>query len=155
MCLSCIGIENTKNTSIWGTENPRAIQEHEQIVKKTTVLCAIHSEGVLDPYYFDNETVRKEDFCELLNSFVRNESENFPKNALFQQDSAPKYTNHEARDLLRNIFGENCKGKYDSENCPARSPDHTPLDFFVWGYVEDRVFKTPVNNLTQLKRKIA
>ena len=37
---------------------------------------------------------------------------------------------------------------------PARSPDLTPLDFFFWGYVKDRVYKTAVNDIDHLKEKI-
>ena len=36
--------------------------------ERITVWCAIHSEAVLDPYYL----VRKEDYFELLNAYVRN-----------------------------------------------------------------------------------
>ena len=38
---------------------------------------------------------------------------------------------------------------------PPRSPDITPpLDFFLWGYVEDKVFSTPVPGITNLKARI-
>ena len=148
------GIASTQNTRIWPAENPRAIQEHEMHSEKITVWCAIHSEGVLDPYYFDNETVRKEDYCQLLDTYVRQEAQNFPANALFQQDGASPHTSHDALELLGDIFGENWIGKYGPQNWPARSPDLTPADFFLWGYVKDKVFRTPVNNLTQLKRRI-
>ena len=37
---------------------------------------------------------------------------------------------------------------------PARSPDVTPLDFFLWGYVKDQVIKTPVFELDELKQRI-
>ena len=29
-----------------------------------------------------------------------------------------------------------------------------PLDFFLWGYVEDKVFSTPVPGITNLKARI-
>ena len=86
---------------------------------------------MLDPYYFDNETVRKEDYCELLDSCVRAEAENFPDNALFQQYGAPPHTSHAARSLLADIFSQNWIGKYGPTNWPARSPDLAPLDFFL------------------------
>jgi len=35
-----------------------------------------------------------------------------------------------------------------------RSPDITPLDFFLWGYVKDKVFSTPVPDITDLKARI-
>jgi len=37
---------------------------------------------------------------------------------------------------------------------PPRSPDITPLDFFLWGYVKDKVFWTPVTDITNLKARI-
>ena len=37
---------------------------------------------------------------------------------------------------------------------PPRSPDITPLDFFLWGYVKDKVYSTPVADITNLKARI-
>ena len=37
---------------------------------------------------------------------------------------------------------------------PPRSPDITPLDFLLWGYVKDSVFSTPVPDITNLKTRI-
>jgi len=37
---------------------------------------------------------------------------------------------------------------------PPRSSDITPLDFFLWGYVKDKVFSTPVPGITNLKARI-
>ena len=35
----------------------------------------------------------------------------------------------------------------------TKSP-FTPLDFFLWGYVKDKVFSTPVPDITNLKARI-
>jgi len=38
---------------------------------------------------------------------------------------------------------------------PPRSPDNTPpLDFFLWRYVKEKVFSTPVLDITNLKARI-
>ena len=37
---------------------------------------------------------------------------------------------------------------------PPRSPDITLLDFFLCGCVKDRVFSTPVSDITNLKARI-
>ena len=37
---------------------------------------------------------------------------------------------------------------------PPRSPDITPLYFVLWGYVKDKVFSTPVPDITNLKARI-
>ncbi len=96
-----------------------------------SVWFVIPSEGLLDPYYFDSETVRKEGYCELLDTYVRNKFETFFENPSFQQDGAPPHMNHGVRDFLRDTFGENWIGKYGPENWPAKSPDLTPPEFFV------------------------
>jgi hypothetical protein len=36
----------------------------------------------------------------------------------------------------------------------TKLPDITLLDFFLWGYVKDKVFSTPVPDITNLKARI-
>ena len=40
------------------TENHRLVQKHQFHGAKVTVWCGIHANGISDPHYFDNETVR-------------------------------------------------------------------------------------------------
>jgi hypothetical protein len=35
-----------------------------------------------------------------------------------------------------------------------QSPDITPLDSCLWGYVKDKVFSTPITDITNLKARI-
>jgi len=55
------------------------------------------------------------------------------------------------------VFGCNISNRWvgrDGPNpWPPRSPDITPLHFFLWGYVKDKVFSTPVPDTTNLKGK--
>jgi len=37
---------------------------------------------------------------------------------------------------------------------PPRSPDITPLDFFLWGYVKDIVYRTKIRDINDLKQRI-
>jgi hypothetical protein len=37
---------------------------------------------------------------------------------------------------------------------PRRSPDVTPLDFFLWGYVKNIVYQVKTNDLQHLKARI-
>ena len=46
-----------------------------------------------------------------------------------------------------------CKTRIHSE--PPRSPDLTPCDFFLWGYVKDHVFVPPMPlDLAELRQRI-
>ncbi|GBO21178.1 hypothetical protein AVEN_254687-1 [Araneus ventricosus] len=37
---------------------------------------------------------------------------------------------------------------------PPRSPDLNPLDFFLWGYIKQRVYATPPPTLLELRNRI-
>ncbi|GBN62021.1 hypothetical protein AVEN_64186-1 [Araneus ventricosus] len=37
---------------------------------------------------------------------------------------------------------------------PPRSPDLNPLDFFLWGYIKQRVYATPPPTLQELRSRI-
>lgn len=54
---------NTQNIRIWGIQNSRETRKHKLDSEKVTVWCAVYADGVADPYYFNNETVRKIDDC--------------------------------------------------------------------------------------------
>jgi len=60
----------------------------------------------------------------------------------YQHDGAPPHNSHLVNNLLIQMFGD----RYISNNgpylWPPRSPDITPLDFFLWGYIKNKVFKT-------------
>ena len=71
-------------------ENPRLVQEHQLHGAKITLWWGIHANGVLDPYYFDNQTVSGADYYELLNTYVESSRNSFPQNYLFQQDGEPR-----------------------------------------------------------------
>ena len=75
-------------------------------------------------------------------------------NLIFQQDGAPPHWARGVRAFLDRAFQGSWIGRGGSIAWPTRSLDITPLDFFLWGYVKDRVYKTPVNDLEELKEKI-
>ena len=37
---------------------------------------------------------------------------------------------------------------------PPRSPDLTPCDFFLWGYLKNKVYETPVRDLAEVRARI-
>ncbi len=37
---------------------------------------------------------------------------------------------------------------------PPQSPDLTPLDFFLWGHLKNKIFVTPPATIEELKRLI-
>ena len=62
---------------------------------------------------------------------------------IFMQDGAPPHWGTNVRDWLNENLEDRWIGR-GSPNMPwpPRSPDITPCDFFLWGYVKSKVYKT-------------
>jgi len=84
---------------------------------------------------------------------VRCTSEEFQPWIFFQQDGAPPHWGSDVRQFLDATFPNRWTGRDGPTPWPPRSPDITPLDFFLWGYVKDKVFSTPVPDITNLKAR--
>lgn len=57
----------------------------------------------------------------------------------FMMDGAPAHTSRLVTDWLYEHFAQNWIGNNGPEEWPPRSPDLTPLDFFLWGYLKNVV----------------
>ncbi|EZA48610.1 hypothetical protein X777_13623, partial [Ooceraea biroi] len=49
-----------------------------------------------------------------------------------------------ARNILNESFPDRWTGRGGRISWPARSPDLTPLDLFLWGHLKNEVFLTRV-----------
>lgn len=148
------GKVNKHNVRIWGTENPHEYREELRDSEKVCVWAAMSVNEIIGPYYFDEPIVNAESYLHLLNNYFLPMLPSLPPGTLFQQDGAPPHYSREVRALLDEKLPDLWIGRAGSTNWPARSPDLTPLDFFLWGYVKDKVYSTRVPNVTQLKRRI-
>ena len=53
------------------------------------------------------------------------------------------------------LCGEDMVALNHSVEWPPRSPDLTPLDFFLWGYLKSKVYVTPPATLANLRKRIS
>lgn len=70
-----------------------------------------------------------------------------------QLDGAPA---HFAR-IVRDYLNENYPrwiGRGGPIAWPPRSPDLTPLDFYLWGYIKQKVYAMPIENREQLIARV-
>ena len=66
-------------------------------------------------------------------------------------------TSHTAREtmaLLKKTFPNRLISRFGNVSWPPRSPDLTPADFFLWGYLKSKVYVTNPSNLQELKDNI-
>ena len=147
------GAVNRHNVRIWGTQNPREYTEKELNSPKVNVWCAVLHNRVIGPYFFEELTINQDSYLEMLNTFAFPILRTIPQ-LVFQQDGSPVHWGLRVRETLDRTFQHRWIGRGGPVAWPARSPDVTPLDFFLWGYVKDQVFKTPVFELDELKQRI-
>ncbi|GFV53387.1 DUF4817 domain-containing protein [Trichonephila clavipes] len=76
-------------------------------------------------------------------------------NVTFMQDGATSHTANPVKAFLIQTFGED---RIVSRRCrypwPPRSPDLTPTDFWLWGYLKSRVYLSGPSSLSELKDAI-
>ena len=71
-----------------------------------------------------------------------------------QQDGATAHTAKQSVDVLRREFPNRLISRFGDVNWPSRSPDLTPPNFFLWGYLKNRVYRNNTTSLKDLKNKI-
>lgn len=150
------GFVNKHNIRYWCENNPHATFETVTNSPKLNVWCALSKNHLIGPFFFDDDTVNGKNDLEMLQSFFILEVKRLRKvrSIIFQQDGAPTHFASSVREFLHQNSPNRWIGRGGSIRWAPRSPDLTPLDFFLWGTVKNNVYRTPVKNITELKRRI-
>ena len=72
----------------------------------------------------------------------------------WQQDGAPPHFALIVPEWVDEWFPRMWIGRRGSIEGPARSPDLTPPDVFLWGYLKDKVYKHAIQNEAHLRQVI-
>lgn len=155
------GKVNKHNTRIWGSENPHELLEHERDSPKVNVFCAVSKRGVYGPFFFEEATITGESYLNMLEDWLmaqleEAESDDF----IFQQDGAPPHWSLRVRQFLNTRLpgrwiGRSGRGDDVLMPWPPRSPDLTPCDFFLWGFVKQQVYVPPLpRDIDELKARV-
>ncbi|XP_072017459.1 uncharacterized protein [Amphiura filiformis] len=116
--------------------------------RKVTVWIGLMGNNTIyGPVFFD-QTVNGQRYLDMINDDVipqLNQRFHQQQNGVFPrlwwaQDGAPAHRSREVHDRLQQLFPNRVIGIGHAQEWPARSPDLTPLDFFVWGYIKARVY---------------
>ena len=70
------------------------------------------------------------------------------------QDGAPAHRTLPVRNRMQGLFGNRVVGMGHQIDWPARSPDLSPLDFYLWGTVKQSFYRQgPPASLQQLRNR--
>ncbi|KAA6393910.1 MAG: putative transposable element tc3 transposase [Streblomastix strix] len=147
------GHVNTYNCYFHASMNPHFTMEVSHKSGSLMVWCAISSFGLIGPIFL-LETVTQQVYQDMIgNQFVPDLHARHSSldRVFFQQDGAPAHTAKTTQDFLHDQFENRLIGKFLDFNWPHRIPDLTPPDFFLWGYLKDRVYEPQPQTLVDLK----
>lgn len=155
------GVVNKQNFRYWGVENPHELFTKNLHSPKVVVWCGVASFGIIGPYFFEDEnnrsvTVNSERYINMLQTFLIPELIRRGLNGaiLFQQDGATAHTARNTMRILRDFFDGRIISRFGNLNWPPRSPDLTAPDFFLWGYLKQKVFASRPATILELKEQI-
>lgn len=171
-----LGIFNRNNKRYWSQENLHMMVEGN-FQERFGFNCwlGIIGDRILGPIIFEGHLTG-----ERYLNFLQNEIDQFIDNLplanyadiFFQQDGAPPHNTREVTRYLNARFGQQWIGNTGPVRWPARyvfscilylfligafylrSPDLTPLDFFIWGTIKNDVFDTPSATQQELEAKV-
>ena len=69
----------------------------------------------------------------------------------FQQDGAPPHFHRDVRAYLDENMQNRWTGRRGRVEFPPRSPDLTPMDFFLWGFLNVKVYSRKPETIAEMR----
>ncbi|ENN73485.1 hypothetical protein YQE_09910, partial [Dendroctonus ponderosae] len=130
------GSVNLHNANYWSTENIDWLRRVDRQNRwKMNVRCGIVESKIIGPFVF-NEYLNGDNYVSFLTNELNGLLENVPletrRTMWFQQDGCPAHYSRNVRDHLDRTFSNRWIGRASLFPWPARSPDLTLSDFYLW-----------------------
>lgn len=153
------GIHNRRNTHFWSRQNPHLYKmSRHQHRFGFSMWVGILETRIIGPFFY-NETLTSERYLNLLQRDLEEWFDaNVPlaeiNNVWFQQDGAPAHNSRIVKEYLSNRFPDKWIGTHSVVSWPPRSPDLTPLDFYLWGYIKNFVYQRNFETEEELRQLV-
>ena len=117
---------------------------------------------LIGPFFFEGNVTGAK-YLQLLNEKVLPELFNLFPNQFdnghftrlwWAQDGAPAHRTVEISEFLTEFFQNRIIALDHPTEWPPRSPDLTPCDYFLWGYLKSKVFRSPPVDIADLQARI-
>ena len=153
------GEVNLHNAHYYAEQNPHWQRDHRtQRRWSLNVWAGIIGGRVIGPIFYD-QNLNGRLYLDILVNQVPPLLEDIPldirASMWFQQDGAPAHRGNDIKRFLNDTYPNRWIGiTSPCREFPPRSPDLTPLDFFLWGYVKERVFAEPPTMPENMRERI-
>lgn len=154
------GITNYHNVHYWNPkgQNPKKTTEraHQTRFSLNVWMGIVHSH-LIGPFFMPQNLngVTYENFLrEELAALLEDVPLDTRRDMIYQHDGCPAHFYRGVRQWLDTNFPLKWIGRGGPIPWPARSPDLTPCDFYIWGHMKELVYKTPVTSVEDLRERI-
>lgn len=149
---------NRRNFHFYSDTNPHYLRDiNRQNRWSLNVWGGILGTRIVGPFFFE-EHLRGDTFRNFLENDLEDLLEDVPlqtrASMWLQLDGAPAHYCLPVRQWLNINYPGKWLGRGGPGRWPARSPDLTPMDFFLWGHVKDRVYKNKPTTVQDMKDRI-
>jgi hypothetical protein len=121
------------------------------------VWCGVIDNRLIGPFVFD-ENLTGDTYKEFLRKQLPGLLEDIPlmvrSQMYFQHDGAPPHFSRQVREYLHELFPNRWFGRGGPVAWPPRSPDLTPLDYYLWGHMKTLVYEIKVDSRAALLDRI-
>ncbi|KAJ8913800.1 hypothetical protein NQ315_002706 [Exocentrus adspersus] len=152
------GMFNKQNTRYWAQQTQHEMREGNfQERFGVNVWTGVVGNRIIGPILFQGHLTGAR-YLGFLQNEIEEHLNNLPladlRRIYFQHDGAPPHNAREVLNYLIDQFNNKVIATNGPVRWPARSPDLTVLDFFIWGYVKERVYVTTPATLEILEERI-
>lgn len=159
-CFTRSGVTNLHNEHVYADENPHATKvTHYQHEFRINVWAGIIGNFIIGPVILPPR-LNGVDYLEHLQNTLPDLLEDLPlqlrRDMWFMHDGAPPHFSLNVRNYLHRQYRNRWIGRGNDApvKWPPRSPDMTPLDYFLWGSLKTLVYSRPINNEEELWGRI-
>ncbi len=130
--------------------------------QKVTVWIGLCGSGeIIGPFFFERNVTGVNYLQMLNNDVVPQLLEHFEmqvggvfRHLWWVQDGAPAHRLRAVTQRLRELFGNRIVALHHAVEWPPRSPELTPCDFWLSGYLKSKVYTSPPNDIDDLRAHI-
>lgn len=149
---------NRHNAITWGTTNPLGYLEvNTQNKAGVMVWVGMLKDTIIGPFFIQG-TLTGEKYLNMLDNEVMPAIQQYCGDEtdllIFQQDGASSHYYRKVKDWLNEHFEDRWMGRGGPIAWPARSPDLSPLDYWLWSYLKEHVYGKQLRNVAELRNAI-
>ncbi|XP_066261268.1 uncharacterized protein [Euwallacea similis] len=159
-CFTRTGISNIHNEHVYAEVNPHTAKvRHHQKDFRINVWAGIVDNFIVGPVILPDR-LNGENYLNFLKNTMPELLEDLTlalrQKVWFMHDGAPPHHSVNVRAFLNQQYPNRWIGRGNNApvQWPPRSPDMTPMDYFFWGSLKEKVYSTSVNNRDDLWQRI-